>query len=243
MNSEFKGIFASLKKSAFVQLLKLSLPFYAKGRLWDSIHLLIGIEHLMTVLKNIKSIKLRNILVPAFILHDIGWSKLGNEKNTGWGSVKMRSLHMKFGAIIAKLLLSEIKYPKKYIPEIINLVAHHDDVYLGKSPKTLEEKLLRDIDSCFIFTAPSFWKDWHIRCHEGLGSDPDEKGLKPLEFLNKQSKKYSLKFTGAAQKITDKEIKSRKLEIKQDILPEKRYLEFKKEADDLNRKINILFNQ
>ena len=166
-------------------------------------------------------LELENKLMPAIILHDIGWSQLGEEKNYAWHSKENRILHMKEGAKIAKRILLKTHYKIDLIERIVYLVGTHDKEYLRESPVSLDEKFLRDADSCFIFSEVSFWKDYHLQ-----GSD-----YTPQSFLEILLEKYSKKYTEAASIIVKENVKKRKKEIRDtSIDPEERYYKLKKEA-------------
>ena len=138
-------------------------PLLAEGRHWDLWHTEISIEYMQQILKGEKKDQLSSILIPAIILHDVGWSEIGEEKNISWGKAEMRTKHMKEGARLARKILNEIGYDPEKVEVISYLVAGHDNAYLGIEPKTELEKLLRDADACYILSYPSFWKDLNIK--------------------------------------------------------------------------------
>src|SRR5262249_46639053 len=137
----------------------------------------------------------RAILIPAIILHDIGWSAIGENKHTQWSAQELRRGHMEVGAQLAEHVLSMVAYSPILTQRVVHLVAHHDDQYLGRDPETREEIIHRDADACFIFTFLSFWKDFTV-----MGDD-----LSPADFLEVKEKKWGMRYTQTAQVITDKE--------------------------------------
>ena len=185
------------------EILDLASPYLRLGRWWDLKHTELAIIHMQRILKQESAQDLSPILIPAIILHDIGWAKLGEAKNTTWSAQEMRIQHMTFGAEMARDILEKLSAPHQ--EEIVSLVATHDNAYLGIEPQTRTEKLLRDCDACFIHTYISFWKDFYVQAD----------GMLPSEFLDGQVERYGQRYTRAAQMITDEEVAQRRHEIQQ----------------------------
>tara|TARA_Y100000310_G_scaffold341885_1_gene442714 strand:+ start:235 stop:909 length:675 start_codon:yes stop_codon:yes gene_type:complete len=87
------------------------------------------------------------ILVAA-LLHDIGKTKLDDEKVfgsfLGKKSVKEWRKHAKFGLPITKKILNQLGHSKEFIEQVCYLIEHHD--HRTKEEKTFELKLLQDAD-------------------------------------------------------------------------------------------------
>ncbi len=188
--------------TVYQQIFQAAKPYLAKGRFWDLWHTELSIADMQKILEEEGLINRSNVFIPAIILHDTGWSTVGEEKNDSWGNRDLRITHMAASAVIAKKILEDLHYDPELIPEILDLVAHHDDAYLGLEPKILEQKIIRDADACFILSYPSFWKDV-VKHHAKDAS----------EFLDQQVQKYGKRYTKTAQSITDEQIKDRLKEI------------------------------
>jgi HD superfamily phosphodiesterase len=98
------------------------------------------------------------IVLPAVILHDVGWSAVPPEQHLlafGPGAIdeELRRVHEVEGAKIAKRLLQEVPLKKEYCLEICYIIENHDS---GENPLTLEEKLVKDADKLFRFSPEGF---------------------------------------------------------------------------------------
>lgn len=202
-NPQYKQLFSYAKK------------YSAKGRWWDLWHVYITTQNMLFIIEN-ENLRYRTkILIPAAMFHDIGWSKIGEEKNNYWDNNDLRVKHMEVGSSLAKDILLNENYPKKDGAKIIDLIAHHDDEYLGKPPDALPAKILRDADASFILSYPSFWKDFYIK----------GKSMQSKDFFEEQVKNYGARYTKSAQVIVNKQIKERYEEIASGVItPEQRYI-------------------
>jgi hypothetical protein len=192
----------------YKKIFELAKPLLKKGRLWDLEHTNLSIKFMEEILIGENANNKKNVLIPAIILHDIGWSGIGNEKNIEWSKKTLRIEHMDLGAEMAEKILKKINYPKKLIFEIKRLIKNHDNFYLGIEPQTDDEKMLRDADSCFIFTNLSFWKDYDVKVIK------QNEDISPLDFLGKLEKKIGKKYTKTGEKINKRLIQERIKEIK-----------------------------
>ncbi|HEY4034038.1 MAG TPA: HD domain-containing protein, partial [Ktedonobacteraceae bacterium] len=228
------------ENTLYQQIWREASVLLAKGRWYDLVHTAIAIGHLGKILHQERTQGIlrdeseeqyqeyRAILIPAIMLHDVGWSAIGENKNTQWSDQKLRRGHMEIGAQLAEHVLSMVTYSPILTRRIVHLVAHHDDQYLGRDPETREEIIHRDADACFIFTFLSFWKDFTVR-----GGD-----LSPADFLEMKEKKWGKRYTQTAQVITNKEIVARKGEVNEGkALSLERYEELKRVTEALNKQI------
>ena len=169
-------------------------------------------------------------MVPTIILHDIGWSTIGEKKNVSWKDKEMTVRHMEEGANIAKQILEKVGYNQVLIKKIVQLVSTHDNAYLGIEQTTIAEKLVRDADACFVLTALGFWKDYHV------GSVIKGEKITPKECLDMLVVENSKRHTKEAQKITNQQISDRAREIEDaSKTPLQRYKELRGEADRRNK--------
>ena len=107
----------------------------------------------------------RKILIPAAILHDIGYAamKIGMRK-ADWQGKGMRVAHMKAGAEMAKEILQRLNKDGKISltaeqDEIIEIIATHDNCYIGKPYTTNKQKFHLDADRTYVVSFSSFYKD------------------------------------------------------------------------------------
>ena len=233
MNKEVgdqKSIVESPEMERYRGIWGLAKPYLAESRWWDLMHTEMSIGYLFKIIKEEGKEELENVLVPAIILHDVGWSTIGDEKHVSWGGEEMRRKHMEMGAKIAEDVLNRVGYDPLLTKQIVHLVSTHDNTYLGIEQKTYEEKLVRDADACFVLTELSFWKDYHVK------SVIKGEGLAPAEFFERQVEKNSSRHTKTAQKITTKQIEERRAEIADaSITPLQRYESLKAKADRINQ--------
>jgi HD superfamily phosphodiesterase len=117
----------------------------------------------------------KEIIFPAIILHDVGWSAVPVELHLqAFGpkevDLEINRIHEVEGAKIAGKLLQEVTLGDKEREEICRIIKNHDS---GASPLTLEEKIVKDADKLFRFSPMGFSIDaqrfginpkeyWHI---------------------------------------------------------------------------------
>lgn len=104
----------------------------------------------------------KNIVIPAAILHDIGYQVSPEKFRKLVSSDKELYLRMKHQIIGERKtfeILKSIKYPEKYMAEIQTIIVDHDTRIFKPS---LNEKILRDADLLWRFTKPcidSYYKN------------------------------------------------------------------------------------
>ncbi|MCP4051211.1 MAG: HD domain-containing protein [bacterium] len=129
----FENILEEIKTPIFLKLMERAKPFLISGRSFDLVHTEEALYELIQFLKLEKNKKLNcNILIPAMIFHDCGWSKVPKKiLNMSYGNVKNdnpgKIIHQVKGASIAKKILKNINYDSKLIDEICHIVSVHDN--------------------------------------------------------------------------------------------------------------------
>jgi len=136
-----------------------------------------------------------DVVIPAAILHDIGWSQLavdermsvfkhGVDKSERF---RIRIAHQETGAKLAKEILKEVEYPKELIDEILEIISQHDtrEGFLSDN-----EGAMRDADKFWRFDDYGFLND---NMNSGISFTLEIEGLKkkledPL-FLHFESSK------------------------------------------------------
>lgn len=108
-------------------------------------------------------------LVLAAMLHDIGYAGLnipGTLQGAAWDSKDIREKHMIAGATMSKRFLTQLRatgaldLDEERIDKLVEIIATHDDPYLGRPLKEREALLHRDADRAFVISCVSFWKDY-----------------------------------------------------------------------------------
>jgi putative nucleotidyltransferase with HDIG domain len=103
----------------------------------------------------------REVIIPAAILHDIGWSRLPENEISSFYSVlgssselELRLKHQKEGSLLAQKILEKVKYPNKYISNVIEIISQHDT---RKGFFSEADGLVRDADKLWRFTLPCWY--------------------------------------------------------------------------------------
>lgn len=99
------------------------------------------------------------IIIPTAILHDIGWSQLGQSvtgyfylvKGFDMNNTQMRRNHELSSVKLARKLLEDMAYPDKYIPAILMHIDGHDT---RKDAFSHDDRLNRDADKLWRYTLP-----------------------------------------------------------------------------------------
>ncbi len=99
----------------------------------------------------------RAIVIPAAILHDVGWSALSqadlnlfnDPEELKKQDARIRRLHQEAGVKLAKGILTRLVYPEERITHIIEIVSQHDTRKGSYSP---EDMVMRDADKLWRFT-------------------------------------------------------------------------------------------
>jgi len=108
------------------------------------------------------------IVVPAAILHDIGWSQLSyderflifNPNKTDEMERVVRIKHQEEGVILAEKILNEVNYSKQLIEMILEIISEHDT---RKGFLSKEDGAMRDADKLWRFTRIGFDADLRTR--------------------------------------------------------------------------------
>lgn len=110
-------------------------------------------------------VKLENgdeeVVIPAIILHDIGWSQLSYQRRLSIfaGNTKKEEIraiqieHQEKGVELARGILQKVSYPAALTEEILEIVSGHDtrEGFISRN-----EGLVRDADKLWRFSATGF---------------------------------------------------------------------------------------
>jgi len=96
----------------------------------------------------------RDIVLPAILLHDVGWSTVPEEKQLqSFGPhmiyPELRRQHETEGVRIATEILQKMGYADDRITAITNIIDGHDTV---KTSASIEDSLVRDADKLWRYT-------------------------------------------------------------------------------------------
>ena len=146
-----------------------------------------------------------NVVMPAIILHDVGWIKVPeDEQHMGFGpeiqSPRVVKKHELEGVEIAKGILEAVDYKEEKIGEILEIIEGHDS---RKETDSINESIVKDADKLWRFS------------REGFTIDCDRFNLKPMDRVKKKDLDIdSIFFTDSAKQIARKEIQERLKESK-----------------------------
>lgn len=150
---------ADLKKE-FKQIWDLALSYQDKRN--DKGHAEVVTDYAMKLCE-IEDVD-ENIVIPAAILHDIGWSQLSKkeridifyQRENKEARLKLKYKHQDEGVKLAEGILEKASYPEKYIKEILEIISQHDTRKGFLSPN---EAAARDADKLWRFSEIGFEKD------------------------------------------------------------------------------------
>ena len=132
-------------KNNFEKIWGLAMPYLKKGVMKDFV------SHTKYVVKSMEMIidgegGDRNILIPAAILHDVGWSKVDSSLQSNDDLEKKRlgqRQHIAFAKEIIKEVLDKADYSKEDIQKIVEIVMAHK----FQDPEEKEKQMLIDADN------------------------------------------------------------------------------------------------
>ncbi|MFA4817546.1 MAG: HD domain-containing protein [Parcubacteria group bacterium] len=181
----------------FEKIWNLSLPYLKKGKRKNFVLHTRGVIRAMDLLLK-KEGGSRNILIPAAIVHDVGWSnipvKLQKSKKDAERLTAMK-LHIKYAPAIIREILGKTGYSQREIKAVSDIVVAHKFC----KPKNFEKRLLIDADTMVESFKEQFYDD--IKSY-GVSAEDG------YEF--RANNKF---YTKTAARIFTEEMKKRKKEI------------------------------
>jgi len=148
-----------------------------------------------------------SIVIPAIILHDVGWQKVPTDLHLkAFGpkatAPEINRTHEQEGVKIAKKILAEVNYDDEKIFEILKIIDGHDS---RKESISLNDSLVKDADKLWRYTRTGFDID-NERFEETVA-----------EGLNRL-RKYLIRwfFTDTAYQIATEELQQREREAGND---------------------------
>lgn len=140
-----------------------------------------------------------DIVVPAAILHDIGWSRLSDEERfiifkkdaTKEDMLYIRKRHQEEGVKLARKILNNANYPAELINHIIEIISQHDT---RKGFLSKEDGIMRDADKLWRYSRAGLEAD-HRRRKEGFPAHLEKLKIKieaPGFFFSEMARKIAL---------------------------------------------------
>ena len=144
-----------------------------------------------------------SIVIPAIILHDVGWQKVPAELQLkAFGpkatSPEINRTHEKEGVKIAKDILEKVNYDVEEMGWILEIIDGHDS---RKQSISLNDQIVKDADKLWRYT------------RSGFQIDTERFGESYVEGLNRLRKALPVWFfTNTARKLAGEELEKRERE-------------------------------
>lgn len=183
-------------KKIFEEILELALPYLNQGIMKDFVIHTKGVVKAMELLLEHEDGD-EDILIPAAILHDVGWFNVPSElqkSNNQSDKIEATHLHLKHGLPIIEKILTKVGYNKMQIEKVINIVAAHK----FQDTKELDKQLLIDADALSDAFREQFYSD--------------VKSYKTTHQKNYEFRKKNKFYTKTAEKLFNIELEKRKKE-------------------------------
>jgi len=95
-----------------------------------------------------------DIVLPAIVLHDVGWKMVPEEKQRGAFGPKAKDkktqrFHEVEGVKIARRILTDLNYERRKIPQVLAIIDGHDT---RQEALGLNDQLVKDADKLWRFT-------------------------------------------------------------------------------------------
>lgn len=183
-------------KEAFKEIRRLAAPYLDTRK--NDIHTDIATEFVFKLLE--KEGGDEDVVVPAIILHDVGWKRVPEELQLKAfepkaNSPELNRIHEVEGVRIAKEILEKVKYDKDKTEEILRIIDGHDS---RKEAFSLNDRIVKDADRLWRYTK------------EGFDIDTERFSETFPEGINRLTSNLDKWFiTNSAKEIAKEEIKKR----------------------------------
>ena len=184
-------------KEIYEQIWDLAMPYLREGVMKDFVLHTQGVVKAMELILQDEEGN-EDILIPAAILHDIGWSKVPADLQKSKDDTdrkKALELHLEYASPIIEEVLTKVNYDQDQIQRVIEIVKAHK----FQDPSEFEKQLLIDADAVADVFKEQFDSD--VKSYETTPA-------KLYEF-RKQNKFY----TATARKIFNRELEERRREF------------------------------
>ena len=141
----------------FEKILDLATPHLKKGVMKDFVLHTKGVVKAMEAILD-KEGGDKKILIPAAILHDVGWSRVDlalQKSEKADDKLKALHLHIENAPPIIEEVLSKVGYTKEDIKRVVDIVVAHK----FQDPSEKEKKMLIDADAVSDAFKDQFYSD------------------------------------------------------------------------------------
>lgn len=141
-------------QAQFRRIFELALSFLNTRH--NKIHTFIVYQYALVLLE--EELGAPEIVIPASILHDVGWSSVPEEKQLeafgpDVGEVELQRKHEIEGAAIAQRLLKGLGYDPQGVSKIVAIVEGHDTI---PGATSIEDAITKDADKLWRFSERGF---------------------------------------------------------------------------------------
>ncbi len=196
-----------LENKIFQEIWDLALPYQDKRD--DEGHAEIVTEYAIKLCR-IENADL-DVVIPAAILHDIGWSKIpkeeatkcltGSKRGNATERAQLRELHQSHGVKMANQILKKVEYDTNLVSEVLEIISQHDT---REGFISTNEGVMRDADKLWRFTERAFIADSkRLRLSNEEAITEAENYLEIKDFF----------FSENAELIARQELKKRRREL------------------------------
>ena len=176
-------------KEIFKKIWELALPYQDKRD--DAGHAETSLRYALKMVEMEKGDE--DVVIPAIILHDVGWSQLPGKRrmkvfDPGAREEERREVvyeHQIESIKLALKILREVKYPPKLTDEILDIISQHDTRrgFISKN-----EGIVRDADKLWRTSKEGFGaSEARAKKREAQRFKRIEEGLKKEDYLYSES--------------------------------------------------------
>ena len=145
-------------RHTYKKIYEFAIPFLQTRQ--NEIHTYIVYQYALLLLEDEPGI--REIVIPAAILHDVGWSCVPEEEQlTAFGPVvrnkKLQRRHEAEGATIAMEILNSVDYDPQLSQKIVGIIDGHDTTHKARS---VDDAITKDADKLWRFSGIGFHVDY-----------------------------------------------------------------------------------
>lgn len=185
--------------SVFKQIQKLARPYLSTRR--NDVHTAISTRFAYRLLSAEGGQE--SIVIPAILLHDVGWSKVPEALQIKAFGPKatlpeLTRLHEAEGVKIAREILDRLNYDAGETARILEIIGGHDT---RKQAISLDDQIVKDADKLWRYS------------RKGFQIDVERFGESYAQGLNRLRKNWPVCFfTGTARKLAHEELRKRERE-------------------------------
>jgi HD superfamily phosphodiesterase len=192
-------------ESRYQRIFESAIPFLNTRH--NLVHTFVVYQYALLLLE--KEPGTREVVLPACILHDVGWSIIPEDQQlTAFGpngkDMVLRRKHEVEGAVIADQILRKLGYDEALIPEILKIIDGHDTI---REARSSEDAITKDSDKLFRLCALGFRIDAE-RFQEDLANR--------VPYLLEKMDAWFLTETGREMAIHELQMRTREIRERQE---------------------------